>query len=272
MTEGTVSTTATTATTPGFLGMVWGVLAKPRSTFATLRNGNGRAWILMAILGMILVTLPIISSGPITTQQAEQTSEQVQEQLQNQPGFTEDDVDVEQATSLITSPIVTIMIPAVFTAIGRVISWLIWCGTLFLLASMVGGRSSFLQMLQVVIWAWLPYALRSILQAIYITATQTVITNQGLSGFAGMPVIDTSNPFAIEMPSTGTVVLYTFLGQIDLYLFWNLALLVLGIMAVTKLSRRKSVGLVLIVWVLFMAVRLIFTAVSTSLTSGFMGG
>ncbi len=267
MTETAVSTTATTAS-PGFLGMVWGVIAKPRTTFATLRNGNGRTWILMAILGMILVTLPIVTSGPITTQQ---TRDQLQEQLENQPGFASGGVDVEQATSIATSPILTTIVPAVLAAIGRVIGWLIWSGALFLLASMVGGRSSFLQMLQVVVWAWLPYALRSILQAIYIMATQTLIAHPGLSGFAGAPTPDPNNPFG-TMPSTGTAVLQTFLGQIDLYLFWNLALLVLGIVAVTKLSRRKSIGLVLIVWVLFMAVRLIGTAVTTGLASGFVGG
>ena len=150
MTETAVSTTATTAS-PGFLGMVWGVIAKPRTTFATLRNGNGRTWILMAILGMILVTLPIVTSGPITTQQ---TRDQLQEQLENQPGFASGGVDVEQATSIATSPILTTIVPAVLAAIGRVIGWLIWSGALFLLASMVGGRSSFLQMLQVVAAAW----------------------------------------------------------------------------------------------------------------------
>ena len=271
MTESTVSPTAVT-TSPNFFGMVWGVVAKPRTTFATLRNGNGRAWIFMALLGMILVTLPIIAKAPVDARQAEQTREQLQEELQNQPGFEAGGVDVEQATSFATSPILTTVLPAIFAVIGRVFSWLLWSGALYLLASMVGGRSGFGQMLQVVIWAWLPYALRSILQAIYITATQTAIAHQGLSGFAGMPTADPSNPFAVELPSTGTAVLYTFLGQIDLYLFWNLALLVIGITAVTKLSRRKSIGLVLIVWVVFMAIRLIGTAVSTSLASGFVGG
>jgi hypothetical protein len=252
--------------------MVWGVLAKPRATFATLRHGSGRAWILMAVLGMILVTLPTIASAPVNARQAEQTREQLREQFQNQPGFEEGGAEIEQVTSFATSPILTTVLPAVLAVIGRVFGWLIWSGALYLLASMVGGLSSFVQMLQVVIWAWLPYALRSILQAIYITATQTLIANQGLSGFAGMPTPDPGNPFAVEMPSTGTAVLHAFLGQIDIYLFWYLALLVLGITAVTKLSRRKSIGLVLIVWVVFMAVRLIGTAVSTSLASGFVGG
>jgi len=271
MTETTVSPAAVT-TSPNFFGMVWGVLAKPRATFATLRNGNGRAWILMAILGMILVTLPIIASAPVTAQQAEQTSAQIQEQFQDQPGFNDSSGAAEQAASIATSPIFTVFIPGTLAAIGRIIGWLLWSGALYLLASMVGGRSSFLQMLQVVIWAWLPYALRSILQAIYILATQTAIANQGLSGFVNMPIADPGNPFAVELPSTGTAVLYAFLGQIDIYLFWYLALLVLGIMAVTKLSRRKSIGLVLIVWVVFIAVRLIFTAVTTSLSSGLIGG
>lgn len=267
MTETAVSTTATTAS-PGFLGMVWGVIAKPRTTFATLRNGNGRAWIVMAVLGMILVMLPIIARGPIA---ARQTRELMQEQFQNQPGFEDSGVSVDQAASFATSPILTTIVPAIGAAIGRIFGWLLWGGALYLLASMVGGRSSFLQIFQVVIWAWLPYALRSVLQAIYVTATQTLIANPGLSGFAGAPIPDPSDPFG-SMPSTGTAVLREFLGQIDVYLFWYLALLVIGITAVTKLSRRKSIGLVLIVWVVFMAVRLIGTAVTTNLASGFVGG
>lgn len=266
MAETTASPTVVT-TSPNFLGMVWGVLAKPRTTFATLRQGNGRAWILMAILGIVLVTLPTIAQGPVTAQQAR---EQMQVQFEDQPGFEESGVDVEQATSFATSPIFTIVVPSVFGIFGRIFSWLLWSGALYLLASMVGGRSSFLQMFQVVIWAWLPYALRSILQTIYIIATQTLIANPGLSGFVETPNFDPSNPFN-SMPGTGTVVLRTFLEQIDIYLFWYLVLLVLGITAVTKLSRRKSIGLVLIVWTVFMAVRLIGAAVSTNLASSFLG-
>lgn len=267
MTETTVTPTATT-TSPNFLGMVWGVIAKPRTTFATLRNGNGRAWILMAILSLILVTLPIIASSGIT---AQITREATQAQLENQPDFGDNGVNVDQAVAVASSPIFTVVLPAVGAIFGRTISWLISSGALYLLASMVGGSSTFLQMLKVNIWAWLPFALRSILQAIYIAATQTLIDNPGLSGFAGAPTPDPSNPFG-TLPSTGTAVLQTFLGQIDIYLFWHLALLVLGITAVTKLSRRKSMGLVLIVWVLFMAVRLIGTAVTANLASGFVGG
>lgn len=271
MTEGTVSPTAPPVEKPGFIQMVWGILAKPRTTFATLHNGGGRAWILMAIFGLILITLPIIASGPINAQQAAAASEQMQEQFQNQPGFEEGDAQFDQAMSITTSPLLTVVLPSVFAVIGQVVSWLLWSGALYLLASMVGGRSSFLQMLQVVIWAWLPYALRSILQAIYIVVTQTLIANPGLSGFAGAPTPDPSDPFG-SIPSTGTAVLQTFLGQIDIYLFWYLALLVLGIATVARLSRRKSIGLVLIVWTVFIAVRLIFTAVSTNLASGFVGG
>ena len=192
-----------------FFGMVWSVIAKPRRAFASVRDGSGRAWIIMAILSMILVTLPIIVSAPITTQQ---TRELLEEQFANQPGFSEDGVDAEQAASFASSPIITTVIPSVGAVFGRVISWLIWGGALYLMASMVGGRSSFLQVLKVVIWAWLPYALRNILQAIYIAATQTLINNPGLSGFSGAPTPDPSNPLG-SLPSTGTAVLQAFLGS-----------------------------------------------------------
>ena len=197
------------------MGMVWGVLAKPRQTFAALPDNGRRTWIVMALLGMILVTLPIIASGPVT---AQQTRELLQEQFANQPGFEDSGVDAEQAASLAASPIITTVVPAVFSAIGLIIGWLIWSGALYLLASMVGGRSTFLQMFQVVIWAWLPFALRNIVQGIYITASQALIANPGLSGFAGAPAPNPSDPFS-AVPSTGTAVLQSFLGQIDIYLF-----------------------------------------------------
>ena len=264
MTETT--TTPIAATAPGFFGMAWGVLARPRPTFRTLRDHPRRTWIFMALLGMILVTLPIIAGGPVA---AQQTRALVQEQFENQPSFADNGIDAEQAASFATSPIITTVVPGVLTIFGLAIGWLIWSGSLYMLASMIGGRSNYLQMLQVVVWAWLPYALRNIVQTVYITATQTLIEHPGLSGFAPAPLVEEA---LITPPSTGTAVLQIFLGQIDIYLFWNLALLVLGISAVAQLTRRKSIGLVLIIWTAFMAVRLIFTAVSTNLASGFIGG
>ncbi|MBK7895440.1 MAG: hypothetical protein IPJ90_11295 [Anaerolineaceae bacterium] len=66
MSETTASTVLTNES-PGFFKMVWGVLARPRATLATLRSSQNRAWILMAILGMVVVTcqlLPAAQSPP----------------------------------------------------------------------------------------------------------------------------------------------------------------------------------------------------------------
>jgi len=257
-------TTPSPSPAPGFFGMIRGVLARPRPTFAALRASHSRSWLWMALLGLILVTLPVVVSGPIA---AAQTRAELREQFENQPDLVGGSFDPEQAASIATSPVLTTVVPAVLAFFGRALGWLIWSGALYLLASMVGGRSSFAQMLQVVIWAWLPYGLRSILQTVYISSTQTVIANPGLSGFAPSPAAAGE----IVMPSAGTAVLQTFLSQIDFFLFWNLALLAIGIAAVTRLSGRKAAGLVLIVWTTFIAVRLIAAAVTTSLAGGFMG-
>jgi hypothetical protein len=82
-----------------------------------------------------------------------------------------------------------------------------------------------------------------------------LIENPGLSGFAqGSP---SAARVVVASPNLGQIALSTLLGRVDLYLFWNLALLVLGVMTVTRLSRRKALLLTLGVWLLLTAVSLV---------------
>lgn len=152
------------------------------------------------------------------------------------------------------SPIVGLILPALGRLGGLVASWLIWSGVLYVGSTMMGGRNTFGHMLHMIIWTWAPFAVRGVLQAAYIWLTSSLIAHQGLSGLvaAEAPLAGIPTP-----PSTGTVIARSVLGQVDIYLFWHLALVAVGLIAVAHLPRRKAVMLTLGAWVLLVLLGLL---------------
>ncbi|MCA9925509.1 MAG: YIP1 family protein [Anaerolineales bacterium] len=255
-----------TAPRQHFFSLLVGMIISPRKSFSTIGEGNGRSWIIMALLGMVLVTLPVIVAGPITRQQIIDT---LAEQEFVLPEGAEAPADFDP-TAFAASPITTTIVPAAFGAIGLVFGWVIWSGAFHLISSMAGGRNSFLQMLQIVIWSWVPYGIRNLVQTIYIATSGTLIEHPGLSGFVntGPPP---ENPFAATPPAPGILALQSFLQQIDIYLFWNFALITIGIMVIAKLPRRKAMGVILVVWAVFTLIRVGGAAAMGGLAGAFTG-
>lgn len=250
-----------------FVGLLWGILAAPHATFTYLRERGGRTWLVMAAILIVLSILPPVISAPIS---ARQTREIMMEQLESQPAFPgAAEVDIEQATAFSTSPLITTVIPAVGAILGRIFGWLLWSGSLYLLSSMTGGRGSFSQIWQVVVWASAPYGLRSLLQSIYVGATGTLVANPGLSGFVSWPQPEGAVTFT--PPGLDQLVLRDVLAQLELYLFWYLALVAIGLMVMLQLPRRKAIGLVLTAGSLFLLLRLLGTLITGSVASGFSG-
>ena len=133
---------------------------------------------------------------------------------------------------------------------------------------MMGGRNTFGQMLRMVIWTWAPFAVRGVLQAGYIWLTQQPIANPGLSGFVAG---ETSLAGVPAPPGTSTLVWRTLLGQVDIYLFWHLALIVIGLMVAARLPRRKAVTLALASWVLLTLLSLLPAVIQGSIAGLRMG-
>lgn len=251
---------------PGWPRLLWGILAAPRRTFAYLRESGGRSWLLMAAVLVVLSVVPAVVSGPVSARQARET---MIRQLEAQPAFPgAAEIDVEQATAFATSPLTTTVLPAVGVVVGRIFGWLVWAGSLYLLSSMTGGRGTFSQVWQVVVWASAPYGLRSLLQSIYVGATGTLITTPGLSGFVTMPQAE--GELVFTPPGLDQLVMRDVLAQLEVYHFWYLALVAIGLMVMVQVSRRKAIGLVLIVWSGLLLLRLLATLLTGSIASGFV--
>ena len=123
------------------------------------------------------------------TVRAKETREAVkatQEQMGERAGSgmsADQEAQMDQAMSIAASPLITVVFPSVAKVLGLVVGWLAWAGALYLAGTAMGGRSTFGQMFRTVMWTWIPFALRGLLQTVYILTSGQAISNPGLSGF-----------------------------------------------------------------------------------------
>lgn len=244
----------------GLLHLLWGIVARPRATFRYLNENGRRLWWLPALLAVILVILPIIVASPIQARQAREAVAEVQAQM-SEMFSPEQQQQMERAQQIATSPLIVTVFPSITGVLGLVIGWLVWAGALYLVGMVAGGHASFGALFRMVVWAWIPYALRGFLQTLYILFTGQLIAHPGLSG-----LVADNRPVGEMLqapPSPGQLLASALLARIDLFLFWNLALLVVGTVVVTRLSARKATALVLGIWLLLALIGLIPTLVSS---------
>lgn len=237
-----------------FFALFWGMVRRPRWTFENSAIRTNRAWIFMALLTMVMLILPTIAAAPITAQQAREAVQLgMESQGENAPPISP---EMEgQISQFATNPLLTVVFPSIFTLIGLWVGWLFWAGGLHLVSTMAGGNSHFGQMWRVVIWSWLPFAVRGLLQFGFILLTGETITNPGLSGL----VADqrTVSELLAAPPSTGQLVLQSLLTRIDLFLIWNLFLLIFGVAISARVSGRKAALITLGIWIVLTLIGLI---------------
>jgi hypothetical protein len=227
--------------------LLWGGLFKPRKTFAYLKDYRKRAWWVPATLVLILTVAPLIAGRVVANRQAGGSMMMGDKPpaYPDQPIIVEGGSDMMEPSQPLVSP--STMGPGIFQIVGAIpgaiIAWLIWGIALYSASVFLGRSSSFGQMFRLAVWAWTPYAVRGLVQTAYIVMTNEQIVNPGLAGF----VIDKRSPSLMPV-GPGQLALANALGRIDIYLFWNLALFVVGLMVFTNLPRKKALLAVLVIW------------------------
>lgn len=252
--------TSTESEKRSLFSLLAGIITRPRATFQYLAREGRRAWWLPALLAILMAILPIIVAAPINTRKALEALEATQGILDPQTLSPEQQQQMEQAQKIVTSPLIITVFPSITAVLGLVVGWLVWAGALYLAGMVLGGHASFGNLFRMVVWAWVPYALRGFLQTLYILLTGQIIAHPGLSGLVAdnRPV----GEMLTAPPTPGQLLASAFLGRIDLFLFWNLALLVLGTVAVTRLSARRATALVIGIWAIFTLIALIPVLIS----------
>lgn len=228
-----------------------GVFVRPRATFTHLRDHQPRSWWLPAVLIVICTILPLWAgiavanrprlSGPAGMMYAEEGAVMIEKG--GGPIVIEGGIDGPQPQTP-TQPAAMNVLKIAGAVVGQPLTWLLWGGALYLASVFLGRSSSFKDMFRLTVWAWMPYAVRGLAQTIYIWSSGQTIVNTGFAGY----VIDRSVPQFIP-PGPGTLALAGVLGRVDIFLVWNLILLVAGLRAFTNLPRRKAISAILSIWI-----------------------
>ncbi|MBN1874541.1 MAG: YIP1 family protein [Anaerolineae bacterium] len=225
------------------LGLVAEVFVRPKMTFAYLKDNHKRSWWLPAILSLLLSIAPVF----VVSQIQSATSFPMEPEMSGYNGAVEVRAGMMEAGMMDAPSQPVSSAPNLFqlagTALDVPLGWLVWGGTLYLASVFLGRSSSFGQMFRLAVWTWLPYALRGLVQTIYIFASGEPIVNAGLSGF----VID-KRISSIIPPGPGQLALANVLGRVDIYTIWHLFLVSVGLMAFTNLTRRRSLSTAFVIW------------------------
>jgi hypothetical protein len=207
-------------------GWVMPALFKPRSTFAEIANQNRSVWLtpilILTLTGLLLVGI----IGPIKQQVLTMGGLPLPQDFEY--WGPEQQAQFMRAAEATQSPVFIYVFPAL-TAVASVwVGWLLVSGILHLALTLLGGRGSTSAALNVVAWASLPFALRDLVRSGSTFFSKSLIQQPGISGF----LADGKEFFSIFLSKLA--------AQVDLYLFWHLFLLVLGLSLATNLKRSKT--------------------------------
>ena len=256
----------------GILRLLMGIILRPRATLEYLAGHGGRSWWAPCLVAVLFTVLPIVAAAPITVRQTREAVQATQEMMGERAGSgqsAEQEARMEQAMSMAASPLITAVFPSAASVVGLVVAWLAWAGALYLAGTAMGGRSTFRQMVRTVVWTWIPFTLRGLLQTVYILTSGQAIDRPGLSGFVrnGRPV----GEMIAAPPGAGQMLAVAFLSRVDLFLVWNLVLIFIGVAVVTRLPRRKAILVGLGVWLLLTAIGLVPAIVGGTVAQQFAG-
>ncbi len=205
----------------------------PRAFFRNLSTQSRATWLTPLLLVSLFVLVNVLVAGYTKHQSA------LSGEITYPPDFQyytpEQQAQYMQAIQSTQGPVFTYVLPAISALIGVWFGWLILGGVLHLVTTLMGGRGNTALSMSIVAWSSLPFALRALIQLIYILSTHQLITNPGLSGFSS--TVDTAGI---------KVFIFLILRSIDIYIIWQFLLMTLGVRQSTSLNINKSILSVLI--------------------------
>ena len=198
----------------------------PRKAFQRLSTITNAVWLVPLIILSLAVVINVIIAGRIKNQAA------LMGEITYPPDFQyyteEQQAQYMQAIQSTQGPVFTYVLPAITSLFGIWFGWLILGGILHLVTTLLGGRGSTTLSMNIVAWASIPLALREIVQMIYMLTQKKIITAPGLSGFS------------LASDKGWPLILNLILGLVDLYLIWQVLLIILGARLSTGLNRTKA--------------------------------
>lgn len=205
-------------------------------------------WLTPMLVLTITAILVVIVAGYLKTRAAMMGEIQLPRDWQYwSPDMQNNYMQAQQATQ---GPVFMYVMPMIGSLTGLWVGWLLLAALLHFGSTLLGGRGSMQSALNIVAWASLPFAVRDLLRIIFMLSAGHAIVSPGLSGFTS------AAGFVSHL-----------LTRVDIFLLWQVILLVIGFAVTDSLPRTKAVAGVIVVMLLV----LLAQAGLGALTSG-VGG
>jgi len=203
------------------------LIFRPRHFFQRITKITNAIWFTPLLILSIAVIINVLLVGRIKSQAF------LMGEVSYPPDFQyyspEQQAQYMQAIQSTQGPVFIYVLPSISSLLGVWVGWLFLGGSLHLITTLFGGRGSTTISMNIVAWSSLPLVLREIVQILYILYTNKLIINPGLSGF--IPTDTTGLPLFLAQ----------ILSLFDIYLIWQLVLIILGVRITTGLNLGKSV-------------------------------
>ncbi|OIO87498.1 MAG: hypothetical protein COW32_06230 [Candidatus Aquicultor secundus] len=198
------------------------VLVKPSSVFEWAKDNPN------FVMPVVLLIVVSIIFGAISAPLA---ADLAQKQMQNGTAKLTPAQEGQAKQMMKFLPIIA----AVMGLFSVIFALFIQAALIHLGMSMFGGSAKFTVGIATVAYAQVPIVLQQIMQSIYVTVSGKVIA-PGLSALL---------PFRQQMGPLGA-----FLGRIDIFALWSIILLVIGFSITYKVSKGKTMAVVVGYWLL----------------------
>lgn len=225
------------------------LLIRPKRTIHEIVRSEYATWLTPLLLLSLLAVLYVVVTAQPRMDQAINQPLNLPEDFQYwSPDMQENFLKASQPN---VGAVAIYVMPAVSALVGVWLGWVLLAGLLHLALTLAGGRESRTTDFNLAAWSALPFAVRFVVQILAVLFTRHLINAPGLSGFV--------NPQAAGLG----LYLGLMLRYIDLYLIWQMALLVLGATSGARLPLGKAILMIVLTILVLLALKAL---------PGFLGG
>lgn len=207
------------------------ILVFPGRTMKAVAKHERSVWGIPLILLTLLTIVHVLVAAPLRQQEAMNNMGALPDNYQYMS--PEQQEQYNQAQQSKSSTAMTTIFPGISALIGLWLGWFILGGVLHLVLTLLGSRSTTITAYNLAGWASLPFVIRLCVQIGAMLINQRLISSPGISGF-------------IASDSVGVwMFIRVLLSMVDIYLIWQVVLLVVGATSTPGLTRIKAWGGVL---------------------------
>lgn len=228
------------------------VLFRPKKTMAEITASSAGVWLTPLLILTVTMLANVLVAGWLRQVAASMG------ELQLPPGFEyytpEQQAQIMQALQATSGPVFLYVFPAMVGLLKVWGGWLLVGSLVHLTMTLLGARGETGVSFNLVAWAGVPFALRDLVQTAAMLVTQKLIQSPGLSGFV------------TQTGEWQPLLLAAFLALIDIYLIWNLIILISGARQSSGIAPGKAVAGIIVTMVIVLAAQALIAFAGTQLS------